>query len=84
MPPTGRSIEDLALARARGYTCSSLDPIGGGAHCLLGGGATDFLVTSTLASQVNFGVNFHPRSPNSLLRRRPLSDAHWAASLHTC
>ena len=47
----GRSIEDLCMDRARGYTVSSLDPIGGGAHCLLGGGKQDFLVTSTLASQ---------------------------------
>ena len=47
----GRSIPELTLDRARGYTVSSLDPIGGGAHCLLGGGPQDFLVTSTLASQ---------------------------------
>jgi hypothetical protein len=47
----GRSIRDLAMDRARGYTVSALDPIGGGAHCLLGGGPQDFLVTSTLASQ---------------------------------
>ena len=47
----GRSVRDLSLDRARGYTVSSMDPVGGGAHCLLGGGDTDFLVTSTLASQ---------------------------------
>ena len=47
----GRSVKDLCMDRARGYTVSSLDPIGGGAHCLLGGGPQDFLVTSTLASQ---------------------------------
>ena len=47
----GRSLRELALDRARGYTVSSKDPVGGGAHCLLGGGAADFLVTSTLASQ---------------------------------
>ena len=47
----GKSIRELSLDRARGYTVSSLDPVGGGAHCLLGGGPYDFLVTSTLASQ---------------------------------
>lgn len=48
---SGRSIQELALDRARGYTVSSRDPVGGGAHCLLGGSRTDFPVTSTLASQ---------------------------------
>ena len=44
--------EKLLLDRARGYTVSSLDPVTGGAHCALGGGSHDFIVTSTLASQV--------------------------------
>jgi len=39
------------LDRARGFCISVLDPTGGGHHCLLGGGPSDFLVTSTLASQ---------------------------------
>ena len=47
----GKSVRELALDRARGYTVSSRDPVGGGAHCLLGGGPQDFPVTSTLASQ---------------------------------
>ena len=47
----GRTARELCMDRARGYTVSSLDPIGGGTHCLLGGGKQDFLVTSTLASQ---------------------------------
>jgi 2-oxoisovalerate dehydrogenase E1 component len=47
----GRTIEEVALDRARGYTCSQNDPVTGGKHCAIGGGATDFLVTSTLASQ---------------------------------
>ena len=41
----------LPLPSARGYVCSSLDPVTGGVHCSLGGGPHDFLVTSTLASQ---------------------------------
>jgi 2-oxoisovalerate dehydrogenase E1 component len=46
-----RTAEDILLDRARGYTCSIADPATGGAHCAIGGGAHDFLVTSTLASQ---------------------------------
>jgi 2-oxoisovalerate dehydrogenase E1 component len=41
----------MLLDRARGYTCSAADPATGGAHCAIGGGDYDFLVTSTLASQ---------------------------------
>ena len=41
----------LFLDRARGYVVSANDPVTGGAHCALGGGPRDFLVTSTLASQ---------------------------------
>lgn len=48
---SGRSIDDIVLDRARGFTCSSLDPITGGKHCAIGGTNTDFIVTSTLASQ---------------------------------
>jgi 2-oxoisovalerate dehydrogenase E1 component len=47
----GRSIEDIALDRARGYTVSIHDPVAGGRHCAIGGTPTDFFVTSTLASQ---------------------------------
>jgi 2-oxoisovalerate dehydrogenase E1 component len=48
----GRLMEDIALDRARGYTCSSLDPVTGGKHCSIGGNPrNEFLVTSTLASQ---------------------------------
>ena len=48
---TGRSIEEVLLDRARGFTCSARDPVTGGVHCSLGGGPHDFIVTSTLASQ---------------------------------
>ena len=48
---THKSVEDIALDRARGFTCSTLDPITGGKHCSIGGGPFDYLVTSTLASQ---------------------------------
>ena len=48
----GRTVPEIALARARGFTCSSLDPVTGGKHCALGGHKDyDFIVTSTLASQ---------------------------------
>ncbi len=48
----GRSVDDIALDRARGYACSSLDPVTGGKHCSIGGNhKNEFLVTSTLASQ---------------------------------
>lgn len=45
------SLEDVLLARARGYTVSRNDPITGGVHCSIGGGANEFVVTSTLSSQ---------------------------------
>lgn len=48
----GQSASDILLARARGFCVSSKDPVTSGAHCALGGGAHDFLVTSTLASQM--------------------------------
>jgi TPP-dependent pyruvate/acetoin dehydrogenase alpha subunit len=47
----GRSVADIVLDRARGYTVSSLDPVAGGRHCAIGGSEYDFYVTSTLASQ---------------------------------
>ena len=47
----GRSMADLLVDRARGYTGSAADPAAGGVHCSIGGGFADFLVTSTLASQ---------------------------------
>ena len=43
--------QKVLLDRARGHTVSTLDPVGGGVHCSLGGGPYDFVVTSTLASQ---------------------------------
>jgi hypothetical protein len=47
-----RKPEEILLDRARGHVVSSLDPVTGGGHCCIGGGKYDFLVTSTLASQV--------------------------------
>ena len=48
----GTSLEDVLRDRARGYTTSVNDPVTGGVHCSLGADpSTDFLVTSTLASQ---------------------------------
>lgn len=47
----GKSMEQVLSDRARGFCVSTLDPVGGGHHCLLGGGPADFPVTSTLASQ---------------------------------
>jgi 2-oxoisovalerate dehydrogenase E1 component len=44
-------MEEVLLDRARGYVVSASDPVTGGAHCAVGGGPSDFLVTSTLASQ---------------------------------
>ena len=46
-----RPIDDILLDRARGFTVSKLDPVTGGLHCAIGGGAHDYVVTSTLASQ---------------------------------
>mmetsp|Transcript_9392 Transcript_9392/g.20376 ORF Transcript_9392/g.20376 Transcript_9392/m.20376 type:complete len:816 (+) Transcript_9392:174-2621(+) len=47
----GKAMDQVLLDRARGYCVSTLDPVGGGHHCLVGGCPNDFLVTSTLASQ---------------------------------
>ena len=47
----GRSVDEILLNRARGHTVAVTDPVTGGAHCAIGGGEYDFLVTSTLASQ---------------------------------
>ena len=46
-----KTMDQICLDRARGYVCSTLDPVTGGHHCALGGGKYDFYVTSTLASQ---------------------------------
>jgi 2-oxoisovalerate dehydrogenase E1 component len=50
------ALAKLFLDRARGYVASSFDPVTGGAHCALGGGRHDFVVTSTLASQASPAV----------------------------
>ena len=50
------SLESMILARARGYCVSASDPVTGGAHCALGGGPHDYIVTSTLASQAPAAV----------------------------
>jgi TPP-dependent pyruvate/acetoin dehydrogenase alpha subunit len=47
----GIPIENIMLDRARGYTCSVMDPVTGGRHCAIGGHPFSYLVTSTLASQ---------------------------------
>jgi len=47
----GREMHQIMLDRARGYVCSTFDPVTGGRHCALGGTENDFYVTSTLASQ---------------------------------
>ena len=48
----GVDFDDILLDRARGYTTSLHDPVTGGVHCSLGADpASDYLVTSTLASQ---------------------------------
>jgi TPP-dependent pyruvate/acetoin dehydrogenase alpha subunit len=47
----GRTAAEIILDRARGFTCSTLDPVTGGKHCAIGGTPYDYLVTSTLASQ---------------------------------
>jgi len=44
-------LDDLLLARARGYTASKYDPVTGGVHCSIGGGPNEYVVTSTLSSQ---------------------------------
>eukprot|EP00929_Paragymnodinium_shiwhaense_P077325 TRINITY_DN39818_c0_g2_i1.p1 TRINITY_DN39818_c0_g2~~TRINITY_DN39818_c0_g2_i1.p1 ORF type:complete len:777 (-),score=162.47 TRINITY_DN39818_c0_g2_i1:152-2482(-) len=48
---SGKDMEQVLLDRARGYCISKLDPVSGGMHCCLGGEKSDFIVTSTLASQ---------------------------------
>lgn len=53
---SGKSISEIALSRARGYVCSSLDPVTGGKHCSIGGSPFEFNVTSTLASQAPSAV----------------------------
>eukprot|EP00927_Polykrikos_kofoidii_P043840 TRINITY_DN3793_c0_g1_i8.p1 TRINITY_DN3793_c0_g1~~TRINITY_DN3793_c0_g1_i8.p1 ORF type:complete len:1006 (+),score=181.74 TRINITY_DN3793_c0_g1_i8:39-3020(+) len=52
----GKPLKQVLLDRARGFCVSTLDPAGGGHHCLLGGGPSDFLVSSTLASQAPAAV----------------------------
>ena len=47
----GHDLDGVLLDRARAHCVSSLDPVTGGAHCAIGGGEYDFMVTSTLASQ---------------------------------
>ena len=47
----GVALETVLLDRARGYTCSSLDPVTGGRHCAIGGHEFSYMVTSTLSSQ---------------------------------
>ena len=63
----GRPLAEVALDRARGYTTSIHDPVTGGRHCAIGGGAADFLVTSTLASQSSPAVG---RALGSRLAKR--------------
>lgn len=48
---SGKSLDEVVLDRARGYTVSSLDPVTGGRHCAIGGSSYDFFVSSTLSSQ---------------------------------
>ncbi len=48
---SGESMESILLNRARAHVVSKHDPITGGNHCSLGVGKSDFIVTSTLASQ---------------------------------
>ena len=48
----GLPLDAVLLDRARGYVTSAADPVTGGVHCSLGADPrSDFLVTSTLASQ---------------------------------
>jgi 2-oxoisovalerate dehydrogenase E1 component len=60
----GREMDAILLDRARGHCVSAQDPVTGGVHCAIGGGKHDFLVTSTLASQVS---TRHVPSYNHLL-----------------
>lgn len=48
---SGIPLENVILDRARGYTCSTLDPVTGGRHCAIGGHDGSYMVTSTLSSQ---------------------------------
>jgi len=47
----GEPLDEILLNRARAHVCSKFDPVTGGNHCSLGPNETDFIVTSTLASQ---------------------------------
>ena len=71
----GTAMDDIILARARGYAVSVHDPVTGGRHCAIGGGKNDFLVTSTLASQappaVGRGLGGSVRSFSSDHGREP-------------
>lgn len=52
-----KTIEAIALDRARGFTVSHLDPVTAGRHCSIGGNPSlEYLVTSTLASQAPAAV----------------------------
>jgi 2-oxoisovalerate dehydrogenase E1 component len=47
-----KTLENIALDRARGFTVSTLDPVTAGRHCSIGGNPNlEYLVSSTLASQ---------------------------------
>jgi len=46
-----KSLQEVILNRARAHTCSTLELVTGGKHCSIGGHDTDYIVTSTLASQ---------------------------------
>lgn len=48
---SGVPLQNVLLDRARGHTCSALDPVAGGRHCAIGGHNSSFMVTSTLSSQ---------------------------------
>lgn len=48
---SGVPLENILLDRARGYVCSTLDPVTGGKHCAIGGHEYSYMVTSTLSSQ---------------------------------
>lgn len=55
---SGRTLEDIALDRARAYVCSIKDPVTGGKHCSIGSinHKKEFIVTSTLSSQAPSAV----------------------------
>jgi len=54
----GHTPEEIALARARAYACSTREPVTGGKHCSIGSNDhnREFIVTSTLASQAPSAV----------------------------